>query len=496
MKKITIILFAVCALLLSSCKGFLDVKPTNQADASTSIQTAADAQVFMNGIMRKMSSSSYYGRNFIMYGDTKGGDFAIASQGRGLDGMYTFNHTANSGAYSGFWDQIYHCLLQVNTLLVNIENISKDDGENLDEYKGQALTLRALMYFDLVRLYGLPYNFSKESLGVPITLEPLDASAQLSRSTVAQVYEQIVKDLKAGEPLLSEDATEGYINYYANKAIQAKVYLYMENWAEALKAAEAVINGGEYELYSNTEWVSSWATQFGSESIFEIAMYADEADLGSGSLGYYLRRQGHGSTSAMGWFMASDYYLARLGEDATDIRWDIMDYDEIAETRFGSCYKYSGAVNKSSTGKNATFPGDGKSNSSAVNIKVIRLSDVYLMAAEAAFQSGDKGKAADYLHEIRKRSPLLEEATAANVTMQMIMDERSKELFAEGNRFFDMMRWNQTIEYNDDLIVPSVVISHRGKTIDRTFGKIVLPISQDEINANPALKDQQNPAYK
>ena len=76
----------------------------------------------------------------------------------------------------------------------------------------------------------------------------------------------------------------------------------------------------------------------------------------------------------------------------------------------------------------------------------------------------------------------------------MILDERSKELFAEGQRFFDMMRMNKTIEFNDDF--QSVPVSHREKTIDRTFGKIVLPISQDEINANPALKEQQNEGYK
>ena len=500
MKKINIILFAICALSLASCKGFLDVTPTNQAEASTSIQTAADAQVFMNGIMRKMSSSSYYGRNLFMYGDAKGGDFAISSQGRGLDGMYTFNHTATSGTYSGFWSQIYHCLLQVNTLLENIETIEKAGGEDMSEYKGQALTLRALMYFDLVRIYGLPYNFSSSSYGVPLTLEPLDASAQLHRSSVKDVYTQIVTDLTAGESLLSKKVSKGYINYYANKAIQARVYLFMENYSGALTAAETIINDGVYSLYSNTQWVSSWASQYGKESIFEIAMYPDEADLGSASLGFYLRRLGHGSTSAMGWFMASDYFIARLGQDADDVRWGIMDYDEHTDSngdyyRMGSCYKYSGGVNKSSTGKSASFPGDGESNATAVNIKVIRLSEIYLIAAEAALQTNNKIKAASYLQEIRKRSPNLAAATESNVTLQMVMDERSKELFGEGQRFFDMIRWNQTITYNDDLIVPSVVISHRQKTIDRTYGKIVLPISQDEINANPSLKDEQNPAY-
>ena len=75
----------------------------------------------------------------------------------------------------------------------------------------------------------------------------------------------------------------------------------------------------------------------------------------------------------------------------------------------------------------------------------------------------------------------------------MILDERSKELFGEGNRFFDMIRLNRTIEFNDDFM--SVPVRTREKSIDSTFYKIVLPISQDEINANPAIASQQNPGY-
>jgi hypothetical protein len=76
------------------------------------------------------------------------------------------------------------------------------------------------------------------------------------------------------------------------------------------------------------------------------------------------------------------------------------------------------------------------------------------LLAEAAFPT-DKALAASYLKEIRKRSPNLPEPTASTITMQMIKDERSKELFAEGQRFFDMMRWNESITFNDDFILSS-----------------------------------------
>jgi starch-binding outer membrane protein, SusD/RagB family len=485
MRKYNIFFAALLLLGFTSCKKeFLDVKPTNAGDAETAIQTAADAKVMINGLLSKMTSSDYYGRNFILYGDVKGGDLTIISQGRGLDALYTFNHSKSSNNYSGFWNQIYHCLLQANNIITNIDQLkAAGTTENFDSYKGQALTARALMLFDLVRLYGKPYTQDKASYGVPNITQPLEASAQPLRANVEENYTQILKDLKEAEPLLSKSKSNGYLNYYGNKAIQARVYLTMAKYTEALSAAQEIINSNVYKLYSNTEWVPSWKTQFGSESIFELGIFPSESDLGSSSLGFYLRRKGHGSSQALGWFMASDYFLNRLKQDANDVRWGVMSYDESSTTRLGASYKYSGSI---------ALDGDGKGSSTAVNVKVIRLSEIYLIAAEAAYYS-DKTLAATYLNQIRKRSPNLAAATATTITLDMIIEERSKELFTEGQRFFDMLRLNQQITFNDEF--GSITVPSRPKTIDRTFQKVILPIPQDEINANPGLQAQQNTGY-
>ncbi len=490
MKKITIILSVLGLMLITSCEDFLDVKPSNYAASETSITNANDAKVAINGLMRKMTAADYYGRNFVIYGDAKGGDFAIRSQGRGLDYYYSFNHSASSGSGSGFWVQIYHNILQANNLIMNIEKLEAADKGTaaLSDYKAQAMTARALMYFDLVRLYGKSYNMDKTSFGVPLVLEPLDASAQPTRASVEAVYTQILKDLADAAPLLSKNKTNGYLNYWANKAIEARVYLFMDNFTASLAAAEEVINSGKYTLYSNANWVGSWASQFGSESVFELAVYPAEGDLTTSSLGYYLLRLGK-VTGAMGYFMASDYWIARMNQDPTDIRWGVMDYDESSNTRFGSSLKYVGGT---------ALKGDKTTGTlSSVNVKVIRLSEMYLIASEAALRlpTPDRVKAANYLNQIRKRSPALVAATDATVTLDMIIDEKSKEFFAEGLRYFDMLRLNKTIEFNDEFISPAVVITHRQKTIDRTFYKTILPISETELDANPAIASQQNTGY-
>ena len=484
MKKRNIFLLGLLIIGFSSCKKFLDVKPSNSGDSDLAIKTPADAQVMVNGIMRSMTSSDYYGRNFLMYGDAKGGDFTIFSQGRGLDNLYTFNHSATTGSYVGFWSQIYFSILQTNNLLENIVKLETGGSTGFSALKGQALTARAMMYFDLVRLYGKSYDDNKTSLGVPIVLTKLPSTAQPLRATVEENYTQILKDLNDATPLLAKTKSKGYLNYYANLAMKARVYLYMKDNVNALKNAEEIINApGVYTLYSNANWVNSWATEAGSESIFELGVVPLENDLTTSSLGFYHRRKAHGGSTALGWFGASDYFLARLNQDPSDVRWGVMSFDETSNSRMGSLYKYSGST---------ALVGDGKATPTAVNIKVIRLSEIYLIAAEASLVS-NPGQAVIYLNAIRKRSPNLAPATTSTISIDMILDERSKELYGEGHRFFDMMRLNKTIEYNDEL--GSIPATNRTKTINRTFNKTRLPIAQSEINANPGLKAQQNEGY-
>lgn len=482
MKKLHIILIIIVLGSFTSCKNFLDVEPTDSGDSETSLQTTTDAKVRISGIMRKMSNGLYYGRNFPLYADAKGGDLAVFSKGRGYDYLYEFNHSESSNAYSGVWTQSYNIIAQINNLLENIDRLeTSGNTDDFSVYKGQALTARAIIYFDLVRLYGKAYNDDKSAYGVPNITHTLQADAQELRASVEENYKQIMDDLLAAAPLLPKTKVNGSINYYANKAMQARVHLYKEEYKDALTAAEEIINSGTYSLYANSDWVDSWEKEFADESIFELAILPSEGDLGTSSLGAYYRRNQHGGGSYLGNFLASDAFIDRLGEDPDDIRFGVMDLDETG--RFGSLYKYSGSVERVNK---------GEENSTAINIKVIRLSEIYLIAAEAAL-ADDKEKAANYLNEIRKRSPNLPLATQSSVNLKMIQNERSKELFGEGHRFFDMIRWNEPITFNDEL--GNLSVTHREKTIDRTFHKTILPIPLDEILANPKIKEQQNPGY-
>ncbi|MGN1215545.1 MAG: RagB/SusD family nutrient uptake outer membrane protein, partial [Candidatus Cryptobacteroides sp.] len=456
------------------------------ANAEGSIQAPSDATAIIRGVMRKMTSTTTYGRNMFLYADAKGGDLTIYSVGRGADDLYRFQHSATSGTYSGFWTGIYSYIMNMNSIIAQIDKLEAEGKSGFDNVKGQAYMLRAMFYFDLVRLYGLPYNYKPDSYGVPSITSVLPAAAQPTRASVRENYTQIVSDLEQAVSLMGKSNPATLPNYYAAKALQARVYLFMEDYSNALAAAKGVIDSGKYSLYSNSEWASSWAAGPGKESIFVLGIDS-VSDNGTSSLGYYyVPRKYKSASTAMGWFLASNYFLDRLGEDSDDVRWGIMESDEYAADlkvdHKGSCLKYSWY--DSSAGKITT----------ANSITLIRLSEVYLIAAEAALHTGAPADAADYLNAIRKRSPNLVPADASTVSDAMILSERSKELFGEGHRFFDMMRLGQTVEFNDDLM--DLNVTRRGKTIDRTNGLIVLPISQDELNSNPAIAPQQNEAYK
>lgn len=483
------ILAAALTLTATSCEDFLNMQPTSSANAAEAIKNPSDASVIIRGVMRKMTATSTYGRNMFLYADAKGGDMTIYSTGRGCDDLYRYQHSATSGTYSGFWSGIYSYIMNMNTVIEQCEKNEAAGMTGFDNVKGQAYMLRAMFYFDLVRLYGLPYNYKPDSYGVPNIVSTVDATAQPLRATVKENYAQIVADLEKATSLMTKKKAANLPNYYAAKALQARVYLYMENYGAALAAAKEVIDSKVYSLYSNDAWSKSWASANGSESIFELGIDL-VSDNGTSSLGYYLLPRKYKSlTNAMGFFLASDYFLNNLAEDADDVRWGVMYADEYEQdykvSHKGGCFKYCG---------DSSLNGDGKGNATSVNIKLIRLSEVYLIAAEAALHSSDKAAAAEYLNAIRKRSPNLAPATAETISDDLILSERSKELYGEGHRFFDMMRLNRTVEYNDDLL--DVPVSRRPKTIDRTNGMIVLPIAQSEINANPGIEAQQNEAYK
>lgn len=504
MKKYILGLLLLFAMTITSCKNFLDLYPSESTASGESIKNPGDAQVAINGVYRLMTSSSYYGREMMMYGDFKGGDFGLTTTAIAGDGLYFFMHRPESGSYSAFWDKGYDILLQLNNMIKLIDGgdvaaDTENDKAILSDIKGQALALRALVLFDLTRLYGYPYlKDNGASLGVAIVTDVIDYKATLKRNTVAECYTQVIKDLDAAIKILPTPSASslkyaGSINKYGAQAILSKVYLNMGNWDNAYDIGKSVITSNVYKAYSASDWVISWSKQCGSESIFELLVLPDEADLGLNSPKSYFAPRNRG-TKELGCMMASDNFLTMFNQYPDDARWGIFDLDEFSN---GKTLPITIPGRK---GWMKKYEGDGKFPASAVNIKVIRLTEVLLNTAEAAVKktSPDMKGAAEWINLVRRRNPILlplTEATPKNVMLDEILLETRKDLIGEGHLYFAILRNGGTINYVDGGIWSPIPNGGRGSSVNWNYEKCILPIGLDEMNANPAIKDQQNPGY-
>ncbi|MCL3780816.1 RagB/SusD family nutrient uptake outer membrane protein [Prolixibacteraceae bacterium JC049] len=469
MKKLIYIL-PIFVLLTTACsESWLDTKSSTSLDVEGSITTVTQAQYAVDGVYDQLTSSDYYNSDFIAPFDVQADDMRAAGAGR-LEGDYKYTFYTESSK-STRWVVPYRALKNLAALMSVIDEV-KTDGDTeknkLNDIKGQALALRGLVHFDLVRVFGKPYTHggADQALGVPIVIEPMQSGDKLARNTVAEVYTQVVKDLTAGIELLSTDANAGHINKWAAKALLSRVYLYMGDNTNALALAKDVIDNSKVKLVERSAYVKSWADDKMSEALFEL-INSSEDNGGLESVGYLSDPDGYGQ------FVAADDFITLMKSDANDVRANLLVADKLgtdAEPRLGRVLKY---------------PGKDNSPSYTTNIRVIRLSEVYLNAAEAAVKLGQD--ASTYLNAIYKR------ATGVDVTGTIDLDrvllERRKELVAEGHRFFDLVRNNKTIVRGSDYWGPQDF-----KTIESDNFKVIQPIPRIELDANPNMK--QNPGYE
>ena len=492
-----------------SCEGFLDVLPSDSATASTSIVNPNDAQVAINGAYRRMTSSSFYGRDIVLYGELRGADFGITTLAVAGDALYYFTSTPSSGSYSGFWTQGYDIILQTNNILEAIESgnmniITTSDQAKVNSIAGQALTIRALTHFDLTRLYGYPYmKDNGVGLGVPIVTKRLEPMDKMARNTVAECYEQVIKDLDAAIVLLSSTTAKvtGEVNLYAAKALLARVYLHKGDWDKAYEMAKSVIDSGVYTAYTAANWVASWSKQGDTESIFELMIVPNESNMGTTSIGgYYAPR--NTSRRDLGPMMVSDMFLDvfKLPAHANDVRWGVYGLDEFSNGETKDTNGNPLIIIPGRLGWLKKYESDGKSPAMSVNVKLIRLTEVMLIAAEAAIKksSQDKTNAVVWINKIRERNPdmvatPLAATDADNVLLDEIVLQRRIDLIGEGHRYFDVLRVGGTVTYKDGAPWNDPLNGGRGSTVDWNYHKCILPIAINEMNVNPNMV--QNPGY-
>lgn len=457
-------------------------QPSTSTESSQAIKSVRDAGYALNGIYDIMRGYEYYGARMTYYGDVTGEDMLANGDTKRAAKYYLFDFNKDNTP-SSLWYQPYRVLRNANGILTYVNSVPEGQmTEELGDIKGQALTLRAMAHFDLVKVFGAPYTKDNgASLGVPIETEKHASTNKPVRNSVRDVYKQVIEDLENAVNLLSAAKKNGKLNKFGAQLLLARAYLYTGDHAKAfvltnqfIKDAEAAQSStkGQYILWTNSEYATVWSKDFTSEILFGLSVLKTESGPGKEGIGNLLWRNGYND------IILSDDYMNLIKNDANDVRHKIITKYTSKQVDYYYLNKYPG---NTADGENPEF----------ADIPVLRLSEAYLIAAESAVKLGDNANALKYLNAIVTRANPAKSISGV-VTLERVMEERRRELVGEGHRLFDAMRNNMRIERKGAAHV-SPSLRPETKSFDRTFFKTLMAIPRVEIDANNNIV--QNEGY-
>lgn len=465
--KIGVVLTLASVTLLGACKkDFLERHPTDSILASEALSTESNLQNALNGAYGGMRSATLFGRNFPVIGDLHADNTFVEQKNAGRYLLwYNYTLAETDGDANDMWTNSYTVIMRVNRI------IDADvTGSNVEVIKAEAKAIRAIMYFQLVNMFS---TTDPGGMGVPIILH-YDPFNLPSRNTVAEVYTQIISDLKDAFAAAGPYQNSARLSKYAIEALLARAYLFTGDFANARTAAEDVINSSGFTLAPATGlrdfWDNSADRTDKMETLFEI-----DADV--------LNNNGFDDLGGIYIHGYQDIYASKA-------LYDLYGDDDARKGLMIEGKTKSGAdailVDK--------FP-NAQSNDRD-NLKVIRLSEVYLIAAEAAFRSStpDETSALRFLNElVDHREPGFVYSSTGQQLMDDIITERRKELAFEGDRLFTLNRLHLPIERVVN--AGAIPLTGTGLVTPYPDDYRIGPIPQVERLSNPNIKDQQNPGY-
>jgi starch-binding outer membrane protein, SusD/RagB family len=437
----------VVGFLTAGCDGLLDVDPKQSIADEAALATARGVETALVGAYDILGNENLFGGRTMLLPDLLADDGDVNWSGTFVQPReFHLKTILVNNAFSTLqWTNAYTGINIANNVLSALDVI-EDEGRR-DRVEGEALFIRGLLHFQLVRLYGRPYadGDPASNLGVPLATEPTRAigdEQRVPRNTVAEVYAQVEADLIAARDLLPQ-ANGFFATTHAASAILARVYLEQERWELAAAEADRVIQSGRFALAAN--YADAFANvENNAEYVFAMQITPQDGD---NSL--------------------NEFYGTAPGRGDIDMTARHMQRYEAGDARADHFYVDSDGYVR--TEKWATGPSAG------TNIPVVRLAEMYLVRAEANLRAGTQIGAApvDDVNRIRERAQL---DPLETVTVSDVLRERRVELAFEGHRLYDARRNRE--------MIGSLPWNHQ---------RLVYPIPQREIDANPSLV--QNPGY-
>ena len=472
------ILFLLVFVVMACSEDFLKTEPTNKISNELALTNYTNIQKATNGIYAPLRASGHYGAYILIAPEVMADNVKRSSVKSSSRYVQEFDLTIapSVGYWTELWDSPYFVINATNNIINKITEGDFDKEEanekQINQLKGEALFVRALCYFDLCRLFAHHYGIEDASVapgadgngghwGVPIILKS-DISNYPQRSTVKDVYKQIISDLRSAENLLVFDRGKNFASKNAARALLARVYYYREDLDSASIYAQKVINTGEYSLADGkAEIVNYWIEEEADETIFQVYSNSTES--------HYA-----GAAGLVGLYNLDDAYysdlvitqsLFNLYDTAVDHRGKLFIIDKNNEIRTKKFLKKTGATNVYES-----------------NIKVLRVAEMYLIAIEANIDN-------NYSEALEMYNDFIETRGLPSVntlSKTQLLQERRKELAFEGHRLFDLAKAKANNVRSENNAKPLVTYpSHL----------YVLPIPNYEIERNNNISKQQNPGY-
>ncbi len=487
MKVTSLYKIAVLGVVLTfaSCTDLLDVQPRASIDSVTALTTEDAVNAAVNGIYDRLQSTNLYGRDLVAIPE------ALADNGRATNKSGRLNPEYQNQVNAHFihWQTSYFAINQANLVLDALPKVEKMTQANKDFVEAQALFIRGLLYFELMRAYAYePTVEIKEASkgGVPLLKTGVVDATQIkleSRASINDVYASIYSDLTNSIAKFTSSgrtATASFANRTAAQAIFSRVALYRGDYANAAKyATDALATGSVGRFQTRDTYVSAWRSANHPESIFEIQYQTNEnIGVNTSLQTTYTTLVASGNRTTTGGF--GDLVPTKALLDAFESEKD-ADGKVIVDVR-RSLYELGTAGRGTAEIECTKFLGrSGQVNLD--NIPVIRVSEMYLNRAEALARSGNAAGALADLNVIRTRAglPAATDLTGAALITE-ILKQRRLELAFEGHRFFDMKRLGM------DIVKAAPV-----QSLAFTDFRMLAPIPVREIQANANLK--QNTGY-
>jgi len=464
----------LCLVVFSwGCQDFLSVEIDDQLSNEDILSDANNANLAAVGLYNHLGDNSLYGEFLIMYPELMAGHLQ-PSPDRSITtnlidayaNTYQFMTQLDESRISDVYEVNYEGIMSASRLIEAVPEIEDSRSNLLRAIEGEARVIRAILYFQLLQIYGQDYNYtpSASHLAVPYYDQPLGVFERLPRASVGEVYNQIIEDLQTARPLLNgANVRAGNPKYWARpgipEALLSRVYLFQGRWQLAIDAGAEARNLLSFDLLTPDSYVENW-----TESRYAEALWILDQSY----------RQATGINSAFGSGDSTRSQTFVVTQELFD------SYPQDDERR--QLYEVSESLIFSKK-----YPFEPNTTQAK---PIIRASEVILNQAEAHAQLGQLTEAENLMREVLLQSqsdPALPSGNASE-WLTFIAEERAKELALEGMAFWDIRRRQENV-------VREACESSGFENCSQTYpsDRYVLPIPQEAIIVNPLL--EQNPGY-